>query len=139
MSRRIRVLALCGAVVLFNMLAGPVALRAQNDNAPDFAVLSVETVSNIVSGNFPEVYALFDPTMTDLVSEEGVANAWRTFQELLGPFQSAGEPLMVMQGELTIAGAPVQMAQGEGEIQLAFHPDGTIAGIFFLCARPGGC
>jgi hypothetical protein len=40
-----------------------------------------------------------------------------------------------MRGEPTVEQVPVQLANSSGEIRITFHPDGTIAGLFFL--RPG--
>jgi hypothetical protein len=80
---------------------------------------------------------LFDPTMTAQLPEDQLANAWRTNQELLGAFQSAAAPTSRMAGELTVELVPVRMANGDGTIQIVFHPDGTIAGLFFRRAEVG--
>ena len=100
-----------------------------------FDAAASQVVAEITSGQFAAVRARFDPTMTAQLSEDQLADAWRTFQELLGDFQSAAPPTSVMRGDLTVEQVPVRLANGPGEIRVTFHPDGTVAGLFFL--RPG--
>ena len=100
-----------------------------------FDTTANQIVAEITSGQWADVRARFDPTMTAQLSEVQLADAWRTFQELLGDYQSAAPPTSVMRGDLTVEQVPVSLANGAGEIRITFHPDGTIAGLFFL--RPG--
>ena len=123
--------ALLVAIGLAVMLLSPASSFA----AQDFDAQASQVVAELVDGRFADVRARFDATMTDQLSEEGLATAWRSYQELFGPFQSADQPTSVMRGDLTVEQVPVHLANSDGEIRIAFHPDGSIAGLFFL--RPG--
>src|SRR4051794_27158117 len=59
------------------------AARTQEDLAA-FDAQANQIVEQIVAGDFAGVRGQFDATMMDQLSEEGLANAWRTYQELLG-------------------------------------------------------
>jgi len=39
-----------------------------------------------------------------------------------------------MKGQLDVERVPVTMANAEGEVRITFHPDGTVAGLYFLKA-----
>src|SRR5689334_7334523 len=54
-----------------------------------FDTAASQIVGEITSGQFAAVRERFDPTMTAQLSEDQLADAWRTYQELLGDFQSA--------------------------------------------------
>ncbi len=133
------------AAALAVVVGSPVPLLAQETRPPNdvgessFASQAAEIVADLAAERFDPVYELFDPTMRDMLSEAGLANAWRTYQELLGAFQSADQPSLGMQGDLIIAQIPVQLARGDGEVRIVFHPDGTLAGLFFRCAEGVRC
>jgi hypothetical protein len=100
-----------------------------------FDAQAQQVVANLSLGNYADVEARFDATVAAQLPRAALANAWVTYQQSLGTFQSAGQPTSVMRGDLTVEQVPVQLSQGPGEVRITFHPDGTIAGIFFL--RPG--
>lgn len=39
-----------------------------------------------------------------------------------------------MKGELVVERVPITTSQGTGEVRVTYHPDGTIAGLYFLRA-----
>jgi hypothetical protein len=122
---------LAGLVAAPLITQQPTVAFAQDD-VPGFEAQASQLVDDIVAGRFATVGERFDPTMLDVQSEEGLASAWLTYQEVLGSFQSAGQPHPLLRGHLTVEQVPVQLARSEGEIRIVFHPDGTIAGHFFL-------
>lgn len=124
---------------LYSAMALPATLviaGTSGKGAPDpFDGQAIQVVADLAAGDFADVAAQFDPVVSAQLSAAGLAGAWSDYQALLGAFQSAGQPTSVMLQGLTVEQVPVQLAQGPGEVRIAFHPDGTIAGIFFL--RPG--
>jgi hypothetical protein len=134
-GRLIASLACSVATLLLGVLVAAAGARdAAAQDASPFDDQVNQIVSDIVQGNFGAVRAQFDPLMMDLISEDGLAAAWQTYQELLGAFAAADQPTSVMRGDLTVVQVPVHLAGGDGEIRITFHPDGAIAGLFFLRA-----
>src|SRR5437879_5717170 len=85
---------LCSAFIsalITTMAAGGTLIRAQEgaQGSSAFDVNASEIVANIIAERWSDVRALFDPAMLDAMSEDDLANSWRTYQELLGTFQSA--------------------------------------------------
>ncbi|MGB2941178.1 MAG: DUF3887 domain-containing protein [Candidatus Dormiibacterota bacterium] len=92
-------------------------------------------VTQLNSKDFAAIRAHFDPTMMATLSEAELATSWRTFQEDFGQFKSAEAPTHTNRGELIVEQVTVHMANRDGEVRVTYHPDQTIAGLFFL--RPG--
>jgi hypothetical protein len=133
----VRPLVICAMVLAFGVYGTQITSACGQDSpveAASFDAQSSQIVADLVAGSFDEVRARFDATLTDQLSEGALANAWRTYQEVLGAYQSVGQPTSVMRGELTVEQVPVQLANAPGEIRITFHPDGTVAGLFFLTA-----
>ena len=122
------------AVALLAVLVFP-AGRAAAGTGGSFDARAEQVVTDLNAGDFSDVAAEFDATMSSQLTADDLALAWKTYQDLLGSFQSAGQPTSVMRGDITVEQVPVQLAQSPGEVRVSFNPDGTIAGLFFL--RPG--
>jgi hypothetical protein len=106
----------------------PVTLTALDTKA-------AAVVSQLNTKDFAAIRAQFDPTMMATLSEAELANNWRTFQDDFGQFKSAEAPTHTNRGELIVEQVTVHMANRDGEVRVTYHPDQTIAGLFFL--RPG--
>lgn len=104
--------------------------KASAADSPD--QLALATLDQIVQGNNAAATAHFDPTMADMLSAPALGQSWITYQELLGTYQSHGEPEDIRRGELTVVNVPLQMERAPGQFRLTVHPDGTIAGLYFL-------
>ncbi|OHT67532.1 hypothetical protein BKG66_22965 [Mycobacteroides chelonae] len=104
--------------------------KASVADSPD--QLALATLDQIVQGNNAAATAHFDPTMADMLSAPALGQSWITYQELLGTYQSHGEPEDIRRGELTVVNVPLQMERAPGQFRLTVHPDGTIAGLYFL-------
>lgn len=100
-----------------------------------FSAKAQQIVSDVASGNFAAVTADFDATMRTALPLPALQNSWRTFQEQFGAYRDYGTPTSVMKGQLDVERVPVTMASGAEEVRVTFHPDGTIAGLFFLSAN----
>jgi hypothetical protein len=122
-----------GIMVLFacaSMLAVGAAPAATADVTPDQIALA--TLDDIVQGDYPAVTAQFDPTMQRVLPVKVLGEAWTKFQQALGAHQSHGDPQDSQRGELTVVNVPLQMEHKPGRFRLSVHPDGTIAGLYFL-------
>jgi len=120
-------IAACGS-------GGPGAAGIAPTRPGPFASAGDQIVADLVAGNFAAVTAKFDPTMTAAMPPASLENSWKTYQQLLGAYRSHGSPASVMKGQLDVERVPVTMAGGGGEVRITFHPDGTIAGLYFLKA-----
>jgi hypothetical protein len=96
--------------------------------------LALQTLDAIVRGDFNGATARFDPLLKEQLKPDGLATAWRTYQEQFGKYQSRGDPQDVARGDLTVVNVPLQMERMPGEFRVTFHPDTTVAGIYFLDA-----
>ncbi len=94
--------------------------------------LALATLDQIAQGDNAAATAYFDQTMADMLSAPALGQAWITYQQLLGTYQSHGDPQDVQRGELTVVNVPLQMEHAPGQFRLTVHPDGTIAGLYFL-------
>jgi hypothetical protein len=83
-----------------------------------FDAQAQQVVANLSQGNYADVEALFDATVATQLPQAALANAWTTYQQVLGSFQSAGQPTAVMRGDLTVEQVPVQLSQGPGEVRI---------------------
>ena len=99
-----------------------------------FATRADQVVADLSSGNYQAVAASFDPTMRAQLPVAVLQNDWVSYEQLLGALQSHGEPSSIMKGQLDVERVPVTMANAKGEVRITFHPDGSIAGLFFLKA-----
>ncbi|MDP9325883.1 MAG: DUF3887 domain-containing protein, partial [Candidatus Dormibacteraeota bacterium] len=103
---------------------------AATGSALDAKATSVVTQLN--AKDFAAIRLQFDPTMMAALSEAGLADAWRMYQEEFGQFVSAEAPTHTSRGELVVEQVTVHMAKRDGEVRVTYHPDQTIAGLFFL-------
>jgi hypothetical protein len=113
-----------------SMLALGAASTALADVIPD--QLALATLDAIVQGDYPAAAAQFDPTMQKVLPVRTLGEAWAKFQQTLGAYQSHGDPQDSQRGELTVVNVPLQMEHKPGRFRLSVHPDGTIAGLYFL-------
>jgi hypothetical protein len=100
--------------------------------AGPFASEANDIVDSLTSGDFDAVAAKFDPTMSAHLHVSDLANNWRTYQEVLGTYRSHSAPISVMRGQLDVERVPLILGDGKGEVRITFHPDGTVAGLYFL-------
>lgn len=70
--------------------------------------------------------------MKQQLTPEALASTWTTYQEAFGKYLSHGAPQDVLLGELTVVNVPLQMEKEPGEFRVTFHPDATVAGLYFL-------
>ena len=115
------------AIVAVALAGGPATADAGADDQ-----LALQALDAVARGDFAAVTAHFDTTMTQALTPEALASAWDTYQHAFGTYQSHGDPRDVPLGDLTVVNVPLQMQAMPGEFRITFHPDSTIAGLYFL-------
>ena len=93
-----------------------------------------QIVKDLGTSAYTDVSASFDQTMKTQLPQAALQNAWTSYQQLLGSYKSHSAPASVMKGQLDVERVPVTMANAKGEVRITFHPDGTVAGLYFLKA-----
>jgi uncharacterized protein DUF3887 len=125
--RALRLLATITALVVGATTLAPAATA---DVIPD--QLAVATLDDIVQGDYAAAAAPFDQTMQKMLPANALGRAWTTYQQAFGAYQSHGDPESVPRGDLTVVNVPLVMERRPGQFRLTVHPDGTVAGLYFL-------
>ena len=107
--------------------AAPAATAAE---APDQVAMT--TIDDIAAGNYAAVTARFDPELQKRLSPKALQQVWDGYQRTFGAYQSHGGPEDTLRGDLTVLNVPLQMDRMPGQFRVKIHPDGTIAGVYFL-------
>lgn len=107
--------------------AAPAATAA---DAPDQVAMT--TIDDIAAGNYAAVTARFDPELQKRLSPKALQQVWDGYQRTFGAYQSQGGPEDTLRGDLTVVNVPLQMDRMPGQFRVKIHPDGTIAGVYFL-------
>lgn len=129
--RALATLALLGALAMsMSACGGADTPTSSTTGSPND--LALATLDQIVQGDNSDATAHFDQTMADMLSAPALGQSWITYQQLLGTYRSHGDPQDVQRGELTVVNVPLQMEHAPGQFRLTVHPDGTVAGLYFL-------
>jgi uncharacterized protein DUF3887 len=94
--------------------------------------LALATLNDIVQGDTAAATVNFDQTMRKMLSPDALQQAWTTYQQQFGPYQSQGDPQDVARGKVTVVNVPLQMQNAPGQFRLSVQQDGEIGGLFFL-------
>lgn len=101
---------------------------------PDDKQLALDTLDEVVRGNFTAVSARFDESVRQEASPEFLAKSWKDYQETFGRYQSHGDPEQVETGSGVVVNVPLRMAKQPGEFRVTFNEDGRLMGLYFLRA-----
>ena len=121
-----------GAIIVAFTLG--LAACSSSGTAPansQFAIAAKQVVDDVAAGNFANVTQHFDPDVKAHYSGAQLASDWQQFQDQAGNYISRGEPKEVKQAQITTELVPVKLSKKKGQVQVSYHPDGTIAGIHF--------
>jgi hypothetical protein len=100
-----------------------------------FSQLAVQILDAIVRGDSTTATAHFDRTMRQELTPDKLASNRDTYQQILGSYQSHGDPRQIPLGHLTIVNIPLTMQEKPGQFRVAFRDkDGAVAGLYFLKA-----
>jgi len=100
----------------------------------DLKTEATTVVDDLAAGKFNSVEARFDDTMKAGLSVDALATDWVAYQKTYGGYRSHGTATEVLKGQIHVERVPITTANGTGEVRVSYHPDGTIAGLFFLKA-----
>ena len=78
--------------------------------------------------------AAFTPAMVQIAPAATLDQDWKRYQQLLGNYQSHGQPQDLPQGAMTVVNLPLSMSHAPGQLRITVDHDGHIAGLFFLNA-----
>lgn len=114
-------------------LAAAVSLSGCGSTAPAHTdQLALTVINNLASGNVAAATTDFSPAMTKGLPAENLAQTWKHYQDVLGNYQSHGQPNDVAQGPLTVVNLPLSMAKKPGQLRITVDEGGHVAGLFLL-------
>lgn len=96
--------------------------------------LALDTLDDVVRGDFAAVSARFDGTLRHQASPEALAQAWKDYQEQYGPYRSHGDPRQVTSVHGSVVNVPLHMENGTGEFRVTINEGGRLIGLYFLRA-----
>ncbi|MFJ4776692.1 DUF3887 domain-containing protein [Streptomyces sp. NPDC088762] len=99
---------------------------------PPYEQLALDTLTEVVQGDFTAVSARFDEAMRQQATPDVLAQSWKSYQAEFGRYRSHGDPRQVASGDTTVVNVPLRMAKQPGEFRVAFNGDGRIVGLYFL-------
>lgn len=118
------------------VLVGALGLSGCGSSAPGPGhadQLALTELTNLTTNN-PAATTDFSPAMAQTLPAPALAQQWARYQNLLGNYQTHGQPQDLTQGELTVVNLPLNMARTPGQLRITVDHDGHIAGLFFLDA-----
>ncbi|MFE4257525.1 DUF3887 domain-containing protein [Streptomyces sp. NPDC056883] len=133
----------CGALLLTNgsppaaaQVRAPAEVTAPAVTAlpgrADDEQLALDTLDEVVRGDFAAVSARFDATLRHQASPEALAQAWKDYQEQYGPYRSHGDPRQVTSVHGSVVNVPLHMEKGTGEFRITVNEGGHLIGLYFL-------
>ncbi|MGV4981815.1 DUF3887 domain-containing protein [Streptomyces sp. NRAIS4] len=103
--------------------------------APKDDTVALQTLDDIVKGDYKAATAHFDTTMHKRLPPDALEKAWKSYQTQFGRYQSHQKPKDTKSGQYTVVSVPLRMQHGPGEFRLSFDKTGAVSGLFFL--KPG--
>ncbi|MCJ0869471.1 DUF3887 domain-containing protein [Streptomyces sp. AP-93] len=96
--------------------------------------LALDTLDEVVRGDFAAVSARFDETLRHQASPEALAQSWKDYQEQFGPYRSHGDPQQVTSVHGSVVNVPLHMENGTGDFRVTINEGGHLIGLYFLRA-----
>ncbi|MFN2538932.1 MAG: hypothetical protein ABR549_12425 [Mycobacteriales bacterium] len=100
----------------------------------NFGAAATADLQAIKHGDCNYVTQHFDPLMAALSATSLCAN-FRSYSEAYGGLKSEDAASSTRRGQLTVVRIPLHLRDAAGEYRETYHPDGTVAGPYFL--KPG--
>lgn len=123
------------AAATFALAASPLPAAGSAQAAANHDTIALQTLDDIVKGDYKAATAHFDADMRKHLPPEGLKESWKNYQHQFGHYKSHQKPKDVKSGRFTVVSVPLHMAKSEGEFRVSFDKSGAIAGLFFL--KPG--
>lgn len=106
----------------------PVVAAAQ----PSYGQPALDTLAEVVRGDFTAVSARFAPQLRSQASPEVLAKSWKAYEGAFGGYVSHGEPRQTETASGTVVNVPLRMADRPGEFRVTFDDGGRLIGLYFL-------
>lgn len=123
---------LVAAVALLPALVGCHSVARAHST---FEATAETDLASIHAGSCSPVATRFDALMASRLKAAGLCSGFETYTEAFGQLRKQDAAYSTHIGVLTVVRIPLHLEHGNGEFRETFHPDGTIAGVYFL--RPG--
>ena len=121
-------------MLLFWLVAAalPVAARQKKEAQPPPVVISAQQVlSEISSGQFDIVEGRYDARLSGALAPGQLAMAWGRVLAAVGSFESVASARVGKTGTLDVVILECKFQKGEIDVQIAFGPEGKLAGLHF--------
>jgi hypothetical protein len=94
--------------------------------------LAIADLTDIAAGNDGPVEAGLAPAMARQLRAPALAQAWQSYQQLFGSYQSHGQPQDIAYNNFAVVNVPLTMTKQPGQFRISFDRTGRIAGLYFL-------
>lgn len=124
---------LCTTLLLFSLVvAAPAAARQKKESQPPPVVASAQQVlGEISSGQFDIVEGRYDARLSGALAPGQLAMAWGRVLAAVGSFESVVSARVGKTGTLDVVILECKFQKGEIDAQIAFGPEGKLAGLHF--------
>lgn len=109
-----------------------VAASTSTSNCRDVALLSSGIVVNLLEGRWSEVRRLFDTSMKQALSENGLIWAWSEVRENAGEHLSTGLKSHWHSGGLNVVEFLLRFERQDLIVRLSLDDASRLAGLYFL-------
>lgn len=106
---------------------------ATGDAGP-FGLKATTELRQIQHGDCGPTAAAFDPLVRSHLDATQLCASFVDYTDQFGRIVSTTPAHATMRGRLTVIQIALRLERARGEYRVTFHPDGTIAGIYFLRA-----
>jgi len=93
---------------------------------------AIEIFGALAAGEWEAVHRRFDPTMSEALPVDRLADTWATVVGTVGAYERPGEPFVRGQGDYTVVDVPLAFEAGDLTGRISFAADGTVGGLFVL-------
>jgi hypothetical protein len=100
----------------------------------EFDKRATQDLRAIQRGDCTTVVRHFDALMANLTAPQ-LCTGYRTYTEQFGSLTKEGTAFSTRRGALVVVRIPLHLQHANGEYRETYHPDGTVAGLYFL--KPG--
>ena len=106
--------------------------RMSNDVLPGAGELALALIGAFFDGLDDQVIADFDETMLAQLPAEKLDDVRLQLLDLVGSYQSAGEPFVRRIGKHTVVDVPLEFEAGPMKCRVSYDQEGRVAGLFVL-------
>lgn len=97
---------------------------------PDAGRRAEDLVVAIIECRWSDVRRDFDETMLGAIDEDQLGAVWAQVAALVGRYERMGGPVARAMGDYTLVEVPLFFEAGEQTVQVTYHADGQVAGLW---------